>query len=469
MDEPHFSHELDFEEEEHDSDFDHEEGQRDHHQGRGRRHRINKMMMKERRMEHMHSRAAFVTFLMWLCVFVAGAIGFRASKTQDNNRWIRCTLKKSVFFVILASLLGVWKLRLDFKLMRGMDRMHREMRNKPRNNMFGEHKQQWKFQDYKQMSPAELKEAKLQWITEKQEQFFGNGRNLQASAERQGRRLSSAFDVFDFVSNAISSGVKQAKHTTGDALKKIDEHTSKVLRDAKKIGKDIENYAKMSVEEVKLALEKHDDAADHVLEHLAEVAEAKNAEAAAAPAEAAVEEVDKTPEHPELQASVIPEAVIEAAEAQPNTDPIIAEPVDPVVETIVETPKEEAPVEEVAIEITPVEEAPVEEAPVEVVPELDAFTIEEMATMQTLAEMGRLFDDVDEARMVKLTEDLTAWINKYAPTFEDPEELLFEVTTPLITPEMEASLTAAEQPAKTAIEAPVETPKKQQQMQQEVV
>ena len=52
--------------------------------------------------------------------------------------------------------------------------------------------------------------------------------------------------------------------------------------------------------------------------------------------------------------------------------------------------------------------------------------------MKTLAEMGILYDDEDEAKMIKLTEDLTEWINKYASTFEDPEHLLFEITSSLI-------------------------------------
>ena len=56
--------------------------------------------------------------------------------------------------------------------------------------------------------------------------------------------------------------------------------------------------------------------------------------------------------------------------------------------------------------------------------------------MQTLADMGRIFDDEDEAKMVKLTEDLTAWINKYAPTMDDPEPLLLEVASSLVTDEM---------------------------------
>ena len=56
--------------------------------------------------------------------------------------------------------------------------------------------------------------------------------------------------------------------------------------------------------------------------------------------------------------------------------------------------------------------------------------------MKTLAEMGRLYDSEDEAKMTQLTEDLTLWINKYASTFDDPEHLLFEVTSSLISNEM---------------------------------
>ena len=76
---------------------------------------------------------------------------------------------------------------------------------------------------------------------------------------------------------------------------------------------------------------------------------------------------------------------------------------------------------------------------IEEAPKVSAeFTIEEMAAMEQLADLGRLFDDEDEARMVKLVEDLTAWMNKYAPTFEDPEQVLFEVTTPLVSDELAA-------------------------------
>lgn len=85
----------------------------------------------------------------------------------------------------------------------------------------------------------------------------------------------------------------------------------------------------------------------------------------------------------------------------------------------------------------PIEVAEVVEV-VEPVPVVDMFTIEEVAAMQALADMGRLFDDVDEAKMVKLTEDLTAWMNKWAPSFdEDAESVLLEVTASLVTEEMQ--------------------------------
>lgn len=47
--------------------------------------------------------------------------------------------------------------------------------------------------------------------------------------------------------------------------------------------------------------------------------------------------------------------------------------------------------------------------------------------------------------MVKLTEDLTEWINKYAPSFNDPEAILFEVTGSLVTEEMENFVPEPEQ------------------------
>jgi len=78
-------------------------------------------------------------------------------------------------------------------------------------------------------------------MLQQQRQFFGqrnNGRHLEPS-EREGRRLRSAFDVFDFVNNALNQGVQQAKHSTDSILKKLGEETKKVveplIEDVKKL------------------------------------------------------------------------------------------------------------------------------------------------------------------------------------------------------------------------------------------
>ena len=104
-------------------------------------------------------------------------------------------------------------------------------------------------------------------------EFGENGRHLQAT-KGQTRRLRSAFDVFDFVTNAVDSGVRKAKQTTEKALKevaKIDraamkeldkaveavaqsEDSKKVIEQAKEIGQDIKKVA----EGVKNILDKKD-------------------------------------------------------------------------------------------------------------------------------------------------------------------------------------------------------------------
>ena len=60
-------------------------------------------------------------------------------------------------------------------------------------------------------------------MANKKNVMFGkrDSRHLQESmaGEAGARRLRSAFDVFDFVSNAIDSGVKKAKHSQNKALR----------------------------------------------------------------------------------------------------------------------------------------------------------------------------------------------------------------------------------------------------------
>lgn len=58
-----------------------------------------------------------------------------------------------------------------------------------------------------------------------------------AAPQKEGRRLRSAFDVFDFVNNAVSSGVKEAKHTQKDVLKALgdaNKFLGPVAEDARK-------------------------------------------------------------------------------------------------------------------------------------------------------------------------------------------------------------------------------------------
>jgi len=63
---------------------------------------------------------------------------------------------------------------------------------------------------------------------------------------------------------------------------------------------------------------------------------------------------------------------------------------------IVEIPEVEV------VEVVVIKQEIIEEAVKPVMVE-DLFSIEEKEAMQTLADMGRLFDDEDEARMVQLT------------------------------------------------------------------
>jgi len=124
-------------------------------------------------------------------------------------------------------------------------------------------------------------------------------------------------------------------------------------------------------------------------------------------------------------AASVQEEVVEVVEPEPVPEEVVE------IEIVEEEPKPEpATIEE------PIEE-PILEVVEEEDEELDLFTVEETEAIMALAEMGRVFDDEDEARLVKLTEDLTAWLNKYAPTFDDPESLLFEVTSSLVTEEMQ--------------------------------
>jgi len=77
------------------------------------------------------------------------------------------------------------------------------------------------------------------------------------AGESGARRLRSAFDVFDFVSNAIDSGVKKAKHSQNKALREFTEGAEKLV---KPIVEDVKEMAKQDdvkkvIDEVKTSID----------------------------------------------------------------------------------------------------------------------------------------------------------------------------------------------------------------------
>lgn len=78
----------------------------------------------------------------------------------------------------------------------------------------------------------------IKYKGEQQQVVFGrkDSRHLQAASE--GRRLSSAFDVFDFVNNGISSGVSTAKTTTNKNLFSIGNPAADFIEGARTASKN---------------------------------------------------------------------------------------------------------------------------------------------------------------------------------------------------------------------------------------
>ena len=83
---------------------------RPHGSGQGEHYRVDKLTLQERRVSRLITRGAFLSFFMWLLVFVAACVGKRASWMRQQNRWIGCTFKKSVCLLIFASIVGVFGL-----------------------------------------------------------------------------------------------------------------------------------------------------------------------------------------------------------------------------------------------------------------------------------------------------------------------------------------------------------------------
>lgn len=89
-------------------------------------YKVDKAMLEERRITRMVTRATFLSFLMWTFVFIGACIGSRVVWFKEHTRWVHCSFKKSVFFIVIASLLGVWKMHAESKIFHELKHMHRQ-------------------------------------------------------------------------------------------------------------------------------------------------------------------------------------------------------------------------------------------------------------------------------------------------------------------------------------------------------
>lgn len=100
-----------------------------------------------------------------------------------------------------------------------------------------EGKEQWKFHEIKKMD--ELKKLEMMNdILDKQKEIIYTREDSRHLNIKEGRRLRSAFDVFDFIDNAVSSGVAEARHNTNKALTtaaRFDLDEAKKVANAKKL------------------------------------------------------------------------------------------------------------------------------------------------------------------------------------------------------------------------------------------
>lgn len=144
--------------------------------------------MQERRVTKLMTRAAFVSFIMWLFVFVAAITGKRASWNSQNSKWwMRCSFKKAIIFLVLATLMGIWRLILSAKIMHQMERYQKEVRNNSQGKFnkknhggkggknFGDKGEngKWSFNEIKQMSKQDQIEMIDEMFAKTQQIVFG--------------------------------------------------------------------------------------------------------------------------------------------------------------------------------------------------------------------------------------------------------------------------------------------------------
>ena len=80
-------------------------------------------------------------------------------------------------------------------------------------------------------------------ITKKDRRHLGD-----SVSNVEGRRLRSAFDVFDFVQNAVSSGVNKAKKDTKNVVKSLSKQLKPAVDEISKDVKKLEDRSKEVIE-----------------------------------------------------------------------------------------------------------------------------------------------------------------------------------------------------------------------------
>lgn len=102
----------------------HQEGKggRGHHNGDRNDgegdYKVDKKILQERRISKLVTRASFVGFVMWFFVAIAACKGLQGAKMWSNSKWFMPgTICKSMCLLMIASVLGIWKLCLNHKLM----------------------------------------------------------------------------------------------------------------------------------------------------------------------------------------------------------------------------------------------------------------------------------------------------------------------------------------------------------------
>ena len=121
------------------------------------------------------------------------------------------------------------------------------------------------FEDIAAKAKAKVQHQQI-IITKKDRRHLGD-----SLSNVEGRRLRSAFDVFDFVHNAVSSGVNKAKKDTKNVVKSLSKQLKPAVDEISKDVKKLEDISKKVIKEeidkgAKLLVKPVDEVAQKVAE-----------------------------------------------------------------------------------------------------------------------------------------------------------------------------------------------------------